>query len=144
MFRYRGGFLQNERGKVMDVHGNRDEENRDIIVWTKHGRLNQQWDLIYKDQYPRDPKKGELNKDFGFIVEKDFYIVTKLGSGRYLDIIDGRNIVIKTRNGRNTQRWYFHQQSLSIRTRYNNQSIEIQNSGRHANLRIWSTQSKWW
>jgi hypothetical protein len=52
----------------MDVHGNRDEENRDIIVWNKHNGLNQQWDLIYKDKYPKDPKKGQLNKDFGLYV----------------------------------------------------------------------------
>jgi hypothetical protein len=144
MFRYRSGFVQNERGKVMDVHGNRDEENRDIIVWNKHGRLNQQWDLIYKDQYPKDPTKGQLNKDFGLIVERDFYIVSRMRSGRYLDVVDGRNIVIKTRNGRNSQRFYFHQQSLTIKTRLNNQSIEIQSNGRNANLRIWSTNSNWW
>jgi hypothetical protein len=144
MFRYRSGFVQNERGKVMDVHGNRDEENRDIIVWNKHGRLNQQWDLIYKDQYPKDPTKGQLNKDFGLIVERDFYIVSRMRSGRYLDVVDGRNLVIKTRNGRKSQTFYFHQQSLTIRTRYNNQSIEIQNSGKATNLRIYSTNSKWW
>jgi hypothetical protein len=144
MFRYRSGFLVNERGKVMDVHGNRDEENRDIIVWNKHGRTNQQWDLIYKDQYPKEPKKGEYNKDFGLYVERDFHIVTRMRSGRYLDVVDGRNLVIKTRNGRNTQKFYFHQQSLTIRTRYNNQSVEITNSGRSANLRIYSTNSKWW
>jgi hypothetical protein len=68
MFRYRSGFLVNERGKVMDVHGNRDAENRDIIVWNKHGGLNQQWDLIYANQYPKEPKKGQLNKDFGLVV----------------------------------------------------------------------------
>jgi hypothetical protein len=76
MFRYRGPFLINERGKVMDVHGNRDEENRDIIVWNKHGGTNQQWDVIYKDKYPRDPKKGELNKDFGLYVDRPFYIIS--------------------------------------------------------------------
>jgi hypothetical protein len=144
MGRYRGGFLQNERGKVMDVHGNRDEENRDIIMYNKHGRLNQQWDLIYKDKYPRDPKKGELNRDFGLIVERDFHIVTRMSSGRYVEVIDGRNLVIKTRNGNKTQRFWFDQKTLTIKTRYNNQSIEIQNSGKHANLRIWSTNSKWW
>jgi hypothetical protein len=144
MFRYRGGWLINERGKAMDVHGNVDQENRDIIVWKRHGGLNQQWDIIFKDQYPKDPKKGELNKDFGLYVEKNFHIVTRMRSGRYLDVVNGRNLVIKTRNGRKSQIFYFHQQSLTIRTRYNNQSIEIQNSGRHANLRIWSTNSKWW
>jgi hypothetical protein len=144
MFRYRGGFLQNERGKVMDVHGNRDEEHRNIIVWNKHGRTNQQWDLIYADAYPKDPKKGELNKDFGLIVERDFYMVTHMRSGRYIEVVDGRNLVIKTRNGRNTQKFYFHQQSLTIRSRSNNQSIEITNNGSKPNLRTGSTNSKWW
>jgi hypothetical protein len=140
----RGAYLINERGKAMDVHGNRDDENRNIIVWNKHGGLNQQWDVIYSNQWPKDPTKGQLNKDFGLVVERDFHIVTYMRSGRYLEVVDGRNLVIKTRNGRKTQQWYFHQQSLTIRTRYNNQSIEIQNSGRHANLRTYSTNSKWW
>jgi hypothetical protein len=133
----------NERGKVMDVHGNRDEENRDIIVWNKHGRTNQQWDVVYANEW-NEPKKGQLNRDFGLYVERDFYIVSHMRSGRYLDVVDGRNIVIKTRNGRNSQRFYFHQQSLTIKTRLNNQSIEIQSNGRNANLRIWSTNSNWW
>jgi hypothetical protein len=133
MFRYTGGFLQNERGKVMDVHGARDEENRDIIVWNKHGRTNQQWDLIYADQWKADPKKGELNEDFGLYVERDFYIRTEMGSKRYLDLI-GRDLVIKTKNGRNTQVWYFHQQSLSIRSKSNNQSWDIKNSGRTTHM----------
>jgi hypothetical protein len=128
----------------MDIHGNRDEENRNIIVWKRHGGLNQQFDRIYKDKYPKDPKKGQLNKDFGLYVLRDFYIQTQMRSGRYLEVVNSRNLVIKTRNGRNTQRFYFDQRSLTIKTRLNNQSIEIQNSGRHANLRIWSTNSQWW
>jgi hypothetical protein len=52
-------------------------------------------------------------------------------------------MVIKTRNGRKTQVWYFHQQSLTIRTRYNNQSFDIKNSGRTTNMQIWSTNSGW-
>jgi hypothetical protein len=31
----------NERGKVMDIHGGVDDENRNIIVWNKHGKINQ-------------------------------------------------------------------------------------------------------
>jgi hypothetical protein len=140
----RGAFLINERGKAMDVHGNRDEENRDIIVWKKHNGLNQQWDVIYKDKWPQDPKKGELNKDFGLIVDRSFYIISRMRSRRYLEHISGRNLVIKTRNGRKSQMFYFHQQSLTIRSRTNNQSIEIQNSGKSNNLRISSTNSRWW
>jgi hypothetical protein len=120
MFRFRGSFLINERGKVMDVQGNRDDENRDIITYKKHGGLNQQWDIIYKDKWPKEPKKGQLNKDFGFYVLRDFSIATHMRSGRYLEVVDGRNLVIKTRNGRKSQRFYFDQRSLTIKTRYNN------------------------
>jgi hypothetical protein len=85
-----------------------------------------------------------MNEKFGLRVDTDFYIISALPSNRYLDIINNRNIVIKTPNGRNTQRWYFHQQSLTIRTRLNNQSFDIQNSGRTNNFQIWSTNSGWW
>jgi hypothetical protein len=85
----------------MDVHGNRDDESRDIIVWKKHGGLNQQWDLIYANQYPKEPTTGQLNEDFGLYVNRSFYVVSALGKKRYLDLV-GRDFVIKTSNGRNT------------------------------------------
>jgi hypothetical protein len=146
MFRMKGAFLTNERGKVMDVSGNRDQENQNIHIWKRHGGLNQQWDVVYKDQWKGEPKKGELNKRFGLYVDRTFYIVSAMRSGRYIDLINNRNMVIKTKNGRNTQEWYFHQQSYTIRTRYNNQSWDITNNGSKNDMRIWSTNSKsvWW
>jgi hypothetical protein len=48
-----------------------------------------------------------MSPRFGLYVERDFYIVSAMGQHRYLDLINNRNIVIKTSNGRNTQRWYF-------------------------------------
>jgi len=120
MFRKEGDFIVNEKGKVLDVSGGVDAENRNVIVHNKHGKVNQRWKVIYADEYPDEPKKGELNEKFGIYVERDFYVVSELSSHRYLDLINNRNMVIKTRNGRKTQIWYFHQQSLTIRTRYNN------------------------
>jgi hypothetical protein len=102
------------------------------------------WDVIYVDEWKGEPGKGELNEDFGLYVERDFYVQTAMGSGRYLDLINNRNFVIKIRNGRPTQKWYFHQQTLTIRSRYNNQSWDIQNSGKTSNMQIWSTNSGWW
>jgi hypothetical protein len=55
------------------------------------------WDIVYVDEYS-EPKKGELNKEFGLIVERPFYIVSQLG-GRYIEIVDNTKPVIKTRNG---------------------------------------------
>jgi hypothetical protein len=60
----------------MDVHGGRDQENRDIIVWNKHGKLNQQWDRIYIERFPKEPTKGQFNSQFGMYVERDFYVVS--------------------------------------------------------------------
>jgi len=143
MFRKEGDFIVNEKGKVLDVSGGVDAENRNVIVHNKHGKVNQRWKVIYADEYPDEPKKGELNEKFGIYVERDFYVVSELSSHRYLDLINNRNMVIKTRNGRKTQIWYFHQQSLTIRTRYNNQSWDIQSAGRTNNMQIWSTNSGW-
>jgi hypothetical protein len=46
---------------------------------TKHGKLNQQWDLVYKKDWKGEPKKGEYNRDFGLYVEKDFHVVSAMG-----------------------------------------------------------------
>jgi hypothetical protein len=59
----------------MDISGNIDTENRNIEMHRRHGRVNQQWDLVYADQYP-EPTKGQLNKEFGLYVERDFHIVS--------------------------------------------------------------------
>jgi hypothetical protein len=144
MFKYEAPFLTNEKGKVLDINGNVDAEQRNIEIYQKHGRINQQWDLVYADEWKGEPTKGELNEDFGLYVERDFYIVTQLPSGRYLDLINNKNMVIKTANARKTQTWYFHQASLTIRTRYNNQSWDIKSSGRTRDMQIYSTNSKWW
>jgi hypothetical protein len=118
MFKVDGPHIVNERGKVLDVDsagaklsGNYDEENRNTVAYAKNTKIHQQWDIIYADEYPAEPKKGELNKDFGLYVERPFYIVSQLPSNRYLDLVNNRDMVIKTPNGRNTQIWYFHQDS---------------------------------
>ena len=144
MFRREGAFVVNEKGKVMDVSGNVDAENRNIIMYKKHGGLNQQWEIIYKDEYKGEPGKGELNERFGLYVERPFYIVSELGQNRYLDLINNRNMVIKTRNGRSTQTWWFDQKSLTIKTKLNGQSFDIQSSGNSSNMQIYSTNQKWW
>jgi hypothetical protein len=128
-----GAFLTNEKGKVMDVSGGSDTEQRNIIVWKKHGGLNQQWDVIYADEWKGEPGKGELNEEFGLYVERPFYIVSQLAANRYLDLI-GRNFVIKTPNSFKTQIWWFDQRSLTIKSKSNNQSWDIKNSGKTRNM----------
>jgi hypothetical protein len=144
MFRMSGRFLTNiKNNKVMDVSGNKDKENQNIHMWKRHGGLNQQWDIVYADQWKGEPTKGQLNKDYGLYVLRPFYVISHMSSRRYLDIL-GRNMVIKTPNGRSTQQWYFHQTSLTIRSKSNNQSWDIQSAGKTTNMQVWSTNSGWW
>jgi hypothetical protein len=120
MWRNEGEYIRNEKGKVISVDGSIDNENRNIIVENRNGKTGQKWKVVYVDEYEKEPTKGQFNKKFGLYVERDFYVESALPEGRYLDLINNRNFVIKIPNGRRTQVWYFHQQSLTIRTRYNN------------------------
>jgi hypothetical protein len=139
MWYRRGLQITNEQKKVFDVEGGIDDENRNIIAWNRHGKVNQQFDIVYADQWKGEPTKGQLNKDFGLYVDRTFFVISRMKGGRYLDVINNSNMAIKTRNGRRTQQWYFHQQSLTIRTRYNNQSWDIQSNGKSQEFRIYST-----
>jgi hypothetical protein len=127
----------------MEVSGGQDTENRDIYMSNFHGRVEQQWELIYAKDWKGEPKKGEWNKEWGFIVDTDFHIISLLGQGRYIDYIS-RNLVLKTQNGRGSQKWYFHQPSRTVRGRSVNQSFDIYNSGKGNHMQYYSTSSRWW
>jgi hypothetical protein len=109
MFRYQDNMIVNEKGKVVAVQGGLDNENRNLVMEPKNGKVHQRWRVVYVDEYEKEPTKGQLNKKFGLYVERDFYVVSALPGGRYLDLINNRNMVTKIRNGRKTQIWYFHQ-----------------------------------
>jgi hypothetical protein len=144
MWRYEAPYVVNHRGKVLDTDGQQDTEGRHISAWKKDGKLSQQWDIVYLDEWTGEPGKGEINADLGFYVQRPFYIVSELSSHRYLDLINNRNMVIKTRNGRNTQTWWFDQVSLTVKTKLNNQSWDITSSGKSSNFQVYSTNSNWW
>ena len=144
MFKYQGGRVVNEKGKCVEVSGGYDHENRNVVVWNRHNGKNQQWKLIYVDHMKPEPKKGQLNTEFGLYVERPFHIVTALSSKRYLDMI-GSNLVLKTPNGRKTQVFWFDQRSKTIKSQHHRSwSFDIQNSGRGSNMRMTSTNSAWW
>ena len=47
----KGAYLENERGKVMEVQGKADNENQYIYVLERNNQIHQQWDIIYADEY---------------------------------------------------------------------------------------------
>ena len=62
------------------------------------------------------PKKGELNEDFGFYVERPFHLVSLMPSRRYLDVVENTKVVIKTPNSYDSQVWWFDQKSKTVRS----------------------------
>jgi hypothetical protein len=159
MFRNVNGNIQGIKDKrVMDVSNYQDKEGRRVGFYRRHNKSNQQFDVIYKDEWEEEPKKGELNKDFGLIVGEPFFLMSalrgesqaqldsgeKASEGRLLDIIS-RNMVIKTRNGRNTQQWFFDQKSRTIKNLAQpSWSWDIRGSGGSSNMQAWNTNSGWW
>jgi hypothetical protein len=100
-----------------------------LIIYKKHNGLNQQWDIIYIDELKPELVKGDFDPDFGMFVEREFSIITNMGSGRYVDTVDN-NLVIKTRRNSNTQKWYYDRISRTIKNSETKKSWDIVNSGR--------------
>jgi len=116
MFRYKDGNIVNEKGKVLDVHSALDIENRQVIVWNRHNGLNQQWDIVYVDEQKPEPKKGQMWPQWGFIVERPFYIVSELKKNRHFTQLNGEGFsIIKTPNANISQKFYFDQKTRTLR-----------------------------
>jgi hypothetical protein len=71
MWKWDNGYLVNDRGKVLAIVNKQDSNGSNMGVQNKNGE-DHQWELIYADELPAEPKKGEMNKDFGFRVDIPF------------------------------------------------------------------------
>jgi cell division protein FtsL len=58
MFRYQDSMLVNEKGKVVAVDGGLDNENRNLVMESKNGKVHQRWRVVYVEDYEDEPTKG--------------------------------------------------------------------------------------
>jgi hypothetical protein len=125
LFEYKNGNLVNSRGKVMDVHGGRDQEGRNIIVWRRHNGKNQQWDIQYAD---------EPDSKFGFQAGRPFVIVNQM-RGKRLLTMKGNNFVINRRTYNINQVFRYDQTTRTVKP-YGKQgtSMSIEKAGRSSNI----------
>jgi hypothetical protein len=151
MFSYdrRQGWLISEKGRIAEAQGpikDADQQSRNIYMTDKKDdEDNKQWDLIYVKDVKPELKNGEFNPDFGLKINTDFHIVSQMGRGRFIDIISSYTMVLKMDNGRNSQRFFFDNKTKTIKSRKSTSySIEMKNSGRDKDMRIYSTYSRWW
>jgi hypothetical protein len=113
-------------------------------VYRKTNKINQQFDIIYVDEMPDPPRRGEMNKDFGLRVGVPFHCVSGLAGGRYLQTL-GRKMVIKTPNGYDEQFWWFDQKTKTIKNwKHKGWSFDIRAAGRSNDMQAWNTNSGWW
>jgi len=92
IFRYvEEQFVNIQNNKCLDIHGGKDEEGRKVIVWNKHNGDNQKWTVVYVDKAAKIQSKG-LHKDFGFHVNRPFYIVSRLPFHRVIEMIGATHI----------------------------------------------------
>jgi hypothetical protein len=135
LFRVEGTHILNEgknnQATALSILSNIDAENKHITVNEKpDDRIAQKWEVLYADEWKGEPGKGELNEEFGLYIQRPFYIQSALGSHRYLEVINSRQMVIKTPNSHKTQVWWFDQISFTIKTKLNNQSWDIKSAGK--------------
>jgi len=95
MFKYQvNNFVNIKSGKVLDVSGGRDAEGQNIIVWKRHNGLNQKWRIIYVDTTKEEKKEG-IDLVWGFHYDRPFYLRSKMPGGRTVEVVGGRNLVIR-------------------------------------------------
>jgi len=139
LFEYKNNKFVNEKGKVVEIAGGVDRENANIQVFKDLGssKINQLWDLIYVDEMPKEPVKGELSPKFGLIVETPFYIQSNHGQNRYVDLpaTNLPQMVLKAKNGRKSQLWWFDQKTRTVRNeQFRHLTFSIANNGRTVKL----------
>jgi hypothetical protein len=153
MFRYEAssGRVINEKGKVLQPQGpykDSDQQSRYIYAATPVEDDRDKWDVTYVKEYEAEQlSKGDYNPDWGFKIETDFHIVSRMGSRKYVDLISN-NVVLKRPNGFNSQVWYFDNTTKTIRSRRTTSySLQIKSSGATSGkgmMVITSTASRWW
>jgi hypothetical protein len=131
----------------MDVSGGVDAENRNIIMYTKHGKINQQWDLVYTDEWKGEPGKGELNEDFGFYVNRPFYFRSRLPMKRVAEMQGGTQVYLKRWvKNKKQQQWFFDPVAKVIKNNYwKNYVLNIPSNGNANSINtVSSITSRWW
>jgi hypothetical protein len=93
---------------------------------------------------PKEPGKGELYEEFGLYILRPFFLISAVGENRYLDVVDERNIVIKTPNEYDSQKWMFDYKSKTIiNLMYKDKSLDITNGGKSNDMQLWKTNGNW-
>jgi hypothetical protein len=96
IFKYQGNMFINvgKDGKVLDVSGSRDVEGQAVQVHGNNGGKNQKWNVVYLDKAPKVKNTG-MNEEFGFFMNRPFYLQSRLPMRRVAECVGANNVVIR-------------------------------------------------
>jgi hypothetical protein len=138
-------FTNMQNKKCLDVYRNRDVEGQKVIVHRRHNGSNQRWKIVYTDKATKEPTTG-LNKEYGLYINRAFYFRSRLPMKRIAEVV-GTDVRLRTYNSGKVrqQTFKFDQVSKTIKSQWHTSySLDIANSGRSSNLRVTTTNSRWW
>jgi hypothetical protein len=78
--------------------------------------------------------KKKTEEEFGFHFGRPFYIVSQMCSGRAIKV-NGRNLILAKKSNSANMQFFFDQKTRTLKSwQHKERSIDIQSSGRSANL----------
>ena len=116
----------------MDVHGGKDKEGNNVMVWNRFNSNHQKWKIPYLDEKDDEPTTG-LDEDSGLYRNRPFYLISRLPKHRALTVSHGRYLRIQDKKKDNAhQIFYFDHLTRTIKSKaYTAKSISIPNKGRN-------------
>jgi len=115
---------------VISVGSGKDREGDNVECLAKDFKLSQKWSVVYVNEAEKSKTKG-MYKPFGIYLSRPFYIRSKMPMQRVLEVVNGRNLIIKTMDRTKEQQIFFlDPKSHTIKSvMHKEASIDIQNSG---------------
>jgi hypothetical protein len=77
----------------LDVTSSRDEEGAKVAVAKRTNGANQRWKVVYTSTVTTQSKG--LDDEFGFHINRPFYVVSRLPTNRVLEYQSGQVLWIK-------------------------------------------------
>jgi hypothetical protein len=104
--------------KALDVHANRDEEGRKVIVWRRHNGANQRWRVVYTDKAAKEATSG-YSKEWGMYINRPFYLRSRMPMRRVAESVSTDVRLKRYHSGRTRQQtWRFDVTSKTIKSQY--------------------------
>jgi hypothetical protein len=112
------------------VYQEKDVEGQKVILHAQVNSQAQKWKVLYLDKKAKRQTKG-LNEEFGFYINRPFYIRSRLPMQRVVECVHRGNVLIRRwRKNVKSQQWKFDEANKTIiNNQWNDLSLDIQGNG---------------